>query len=105
MLTMLPSNMNVGDCHLMVSVDPRVRVEDDRACGQDRVLQRVLQDGEPGADDGVLVHATSRSLMAASIRDGVTGTRRMPTPVALRIAARTAGAVGMRAGSPTPLAP
>ena len=49
---------------------------------------------------------TSRAArIAARTRDGEAGTLSIRAPVAWRIAARIAGAVGTSAGSPTPLAP
>ena len=49
--------------------------------------------------------ASRAARIAARTRDGEAGTLSMRAPVAWRIAARIAGAVGTSAGSPTPLAP
>jgi hypothetical protein len=47
----------------------------------------------------------SLACIASHSRWGRTGTRVIRTPVAWRMAERIAGAVAIRAGSPTPLAP
>ena len=78
-----------GDLRHLGVANPR---RDSRPCSAVRL--------EPSIPTASAIDRSRRAPVA-----GVAGTRSIRTPVASRIAPRIAGAVGMRAGSPTPFAP